>query len=156
MAGRFSAVQNVPGVHPASHTVGMGSFPRVKRPVPGVGHPPLPIAEVKERIELYLCSPAGPSCPVVGLTIIVSVTRTLLLLPSEIQTDIVREPYERALQDFCSFIYSTVLRPTKTRTWTSKATTRCTKNMNGRVSVGYVPRRCLLVDLRVSAGMFRV
>ena len=38
----------------------------------------------------------------------------------------------------------------------SKATTRCTKNTNGRVSDGYVPRRCLLVDLRVSAGMFSV
>ena len=39
--GEISApVQTVPGVHPASYTMGTGSFPEVKRPGRGVGHPP--------------------------------------------------------------------------------------------------------------------
>jgi len=38
---RFSApVQNGPGAHPASYTMGTGSFPGVKRPGRGVDHPP--------------------------------------------------------------------------------------------------------------------
>jgi hypothetical protein len=43
-----------------------GSFPEVKRPGRGVDHPTPSSAEVKERVELYLCSPSGPSWPVVG------------------------------------------------------------------------------------------
>ena len=41
VGARFSApVQTGPGVHPASYTVGTGSFPRVKRPGRGVAiHP---------------------------------------------------------------------------------------------------------------------
>jgi hypothetical protein len=31
-----------------------------------IDHPPPPSAEVKERVELYLCSPSGPSWLVVG------------------------------------------------------------------------------------------
>jgi hypothetical protein len=30
----------------------------------GVDHPPRSNAEVKERVELYICSPSGPSWPV--------------------------------------------------------------------------------------------
>ena len=41
-------------------------FPVVKRPVRGVDHPPPSSAEVTERIELYLCSPNGPSWPLSG------------------------------------------------------------------------------------------
>jgi hypothetical protein len=33
---------------------------------PGVDHPTPPSAEVKERVELYLYSPSGPSWPVLG------------------------------------------------------------------------------------------
>jgi len=41
VGARFSApVQNGPGVHPASCTMGTGSFPGVKRPGCGVDHPP--------------------------------------------------------------------------------------------------------------------
>jgi hypothetical protein len=40
------------------------SFPRVKRPVRFVDYPPPSSAEVKERVELYLYSPSGPSWPV--------------------------------------------------------------------------------------------
>jgi hypothetical protein len=40
------------------------SFPGVKRPGREVDHPPSSSAEVKERVELYLYSPSGPSWPV--------------------------------------------------------------------------------------------
>jgi len=64
---RFSApVQTGPGAHPASNTVGTGSFPGVKQPGRGVDHPPPSSAEVKERVELYLYSTSGPSWPVTG------------------------------------------------------------------------------------------
>jgi hypothetical protein len=55
---RFSApVLTGRGAHPASHTIGAGSFPGVKRPGLGVDHR-LPLsAEVKERVELYLYPP---------------------------------------------------------------------------------------------------
>jgi hypothetical protein len=42
------------------------SFPAVVRPGRGVDHPPPTSAEVKERVELYLYSSSGPSCPVIG------------------------------------------------------------------------------------------
>ena len=54
---RFSApVQTCSESHPASCTIGTGSFPGVKRPGRGVEHPPPSSAEVKERVELYLYS----------------------------------------------------------------------------------------------------
>jgi len=46
--------------------VGTLSFPGVKRPGHGVYHPPPSSADVKERVELYLYSPSGPSWPVIG------------------------------------------------------------------------------------------
>ena len=50
---RFSApVQTGPVAHPASYTMGTGSFPGVKRPGRGVEHPPPSSAEIKERLEL--------------------------------------------------------------------------------------------------------
>jgi len=49
--------------------MGTGSFPGVKRPGRGVDHPPPSSAEVKERVELYLYPPFGPSWPVIGLTV---------------------------------------------------------------------------------------
>jgi hypothetical protein len=42
------------------------SFPGVKRPGRTVDHPPSSSARVKERVELYLYSPSGPSWPVIG------------------------------------------------------------------------------------------
>ena len=57
---RFSApVQTGPGAHPASYTMGTGSFPGVRRRGRGVDHPLSSSAEVKERVELYLYSPSG-------------------------------------------------------------------------------------------------
>ena len=66
---KFSAhVQTGTGAHPASYTMGTGSFQGVKRPERGVDHPPTFKAEVEERVELYICSPSGPSWPVLGTT----------------------------------------------------------------------------------------
>ena len=59
---RFSApVQTGPGAHPASYRMGTGSLPGVKRPNRGIGNPPPSSAEVKERVQLYVYSPSGPS-----------------------------------------------------------------------------------------------
>jgi len=67
MGVRFSElVQTGPGVHPTSYTMGIGSFPEVKRPGCGVDHPPPSSAEVKERVELYFYSPSGLSWSVLG------------------------------------------------------------------------------------------
>jgi len=55
----FTTVQTGPGAHPASYTIGTGSFPGVNRPGRGVDQPPPSSVEVKERVELYLCSPSG-------------------------------------------------------------------------------------------------
>jgi len=64
---RFSeSVQTGPGAHPASYTMGNGSFPGLKRPGRGVDHPPSSCAEIKGRVELYICSPSRPSWPVLG------------------------------------------------------------------------------------------
>jgi hypothetical protein len=57
---RFSApVETGPGTHPASYTMGTGSFPGVKRPGSVVDHTPPSRAEIKERVELYLYFPLG-------------------------------------------------------------------------------------------------
>ena len=67
---RFSApVQTGPRAQPASYTMGTGSFPGVKRPGRGVDHPPPSNTEVEGRVELYICSPSGPSWPVIGWTL---------------------------------------------------------------------------------------
>jgi len=67
VAVRFSApVQTGPGAHPASYTMGTGSFLGVKRPERGVDHPPLCSVEFKERVELYLSFSSGLSWLVLG------------------------------------------------------------------------------------------
>ena len=54
VGARFSApIHTGPGAHPASYTVGTGSFPWVKRPGRGFDHPPLSFAKVKGRVELF-------------------------------------------------------------------------------------------------------
>ena len=45
------------------------SFPGVKRPGLGFDHPLPSSAEGKERVELYLYSPSGPSWPILGWTL---------------------------------------------------------------------------------------
>jgi len=65
VAARFSApVQISPGAHPAYYTISTGSFLGVKWSGRGVDHQPPSGAKVKERLELYLYSPSGPSWPV--------------------------------------------------------------------------------------------
>ena len=67
VGARFSAsVQTGPGPHPASYTMGTWSFLGVKRPERSVDNPPPSSAEVGGRVELYICSPSGPSWPVIG------------------------------------------------------------------------------------------
>jgi hypothetical protein len=64
---RFSApVQTGPGAHPASCTMGTGSFLGVNRPGRGVDNLLPSSDEVKERVELYLHSFSVPSWAVVG------------------------------------------------------------------------------------------
>jgi hypothetical protein len=58
-----------------AYTVGSGSFPGVKRRGRGVDHPPSSSAEVKERVELHLNSPSGPSWPVLRWTLPLPFTR---------------------------------------------------------------------------------
>jgi hypothetical protein len=43
----FAHVHTGPGAHPASCTMGTGSFPGVKRPERGADHPPPPSTEVE-------------------------------------------------------------------------------------------------------------
>jgi hypothetical protein len=52
------------------------SFPEVKRPGRGGDHPPSSSARVKERVELYLYSPSGPSWPVLRRTLPFTAGRT--------------------------------------------------------------------------------
>ena len=49
----------------------------VKRPGRGVDHAPPSSAEVKEIVELYLCSSSGPSWPVLGWTLPLPLPRIL-------------------------------------------------------------------------------
>lgn len=71
MEARFSvSVQTDPVAHPVSFTMPTGCFPGVKRLRRGADHPTRFSAQVKERLELYIYSPAGPSWAVIGLTLL--------------------------------------------------------------------------------------
>jgi len=66
---KFSVpVQTGSDAHPASYTIGTGSFSGVKRPGRGVDYPLPSSTEVKDGIELYLYSTSGPSWPVLVCT----------------------------------------------------------------------------------------
>jgi len=52
--------------HPTFYTMGTGSFPEVKRPGLDVEHPPTFIADIKDRVELYLYYFSGSSLTVLG------------------------------------------------------------------------------------------
>jgi hypothetical protein len=71
-----------PGLgHTVSCTVRTGSlFPGVKRPGRGVNRPPPSSAEVKERVEIYLCSPSGSSWSMLGWALPLPFTTTVCFL----------------------------------------------------------------------------
>jgi len=64
--GWDTPIQTGPWVHPASHAMGTGSFPGLKRPGRRIDHPPPSTIEVKARVELYIPSKLGPLWPVLG------------------------------------------------------------------------------------------
>jgi hypothetical protein len=53
-----------PTQHPIKRV--MGLFSEVQGPGCGAHHPPPSSAEVKERVELYIYLPSGPSRPILG------------------------------------------------------------------------------------------
>jgi len=70
LGARFSTpVQTTAGAHPTSCTMVTGSFLGVKRLGHGVEHPSPSSSEVKEIVEVYLYSPAGPLWPLLGKTV---------------------------------------------------------------------------------------
>jgi hypothetical protein len=58
------------GVHTASCTTGAVLLPGIKRPRRGVSHPPTSSTEVKERVQLYIYSPAVPSWHIIETTLL--------------------------------------------------------------------------------------
>jgi hypothetical protein len=69
---RFSGpVQTGHVTQPASYK--LVSFPEVKWAGRGTDHPPSSSAEVKELVELYLYAPSGPSLPVLGRILLLSI-----------------------------------------------------------------------------------
>ena len=66
--GRDSAHSSRPTLGPTQPPAEWvpGLFPWDKGPRRGLNQSPPPSAEVKERVKLYLCSPSGPSEPVLG------------------------------------------------------------------------------------------
>ena len=87
----YAPVETGPGAHPASYTMGTGSFLRVKRPGRGVDHPPLSNADIKKTVELFLYSPSGPSSPVLGQT---------LPLPLPLPTRSSKDIFKRSISAF--------------------------------------------------------
>ena len=66
---RWGARFSAPEAHPASYTRGTAFFLGVQRPERGVHHPSPSSIEVKERVQLYICSPSEPSWLVTGWTL---------------------------------------------------------------------------------------
>jgi hypothetical protein len=62
----FAHVQTDLGAHPASCTMGTGSFPGIKRQGRGVEHPPPPSAEVENEYSYTFTPLLGPWWLVIG------------------------------------------------------------------------------------------
>ena len=70
VGARFSApVQTAPGAHPASYTMGTGSFPGGKRPGRGADHPPHLASILKKVYSCIFIHPFFLSWPVIGRTL---------------------------------------------------------------------------------------
>jgi len=79
LGGDFSAATHTgPGAKPASYSMSKRSLPGLKRPGSGSDHPPPPRAKFKERIELYLYFPSGPSWSVIWQTLKIPPLKTCL------------------------------------------------------------------------------
>jgi hypothetical protein len=65
----FAHVQTGPEAHPASCTMGTGSFPGVKRSGRGADHPPPSSTEVKKEYSYTSTHPLGKFRPVNGTTL---------------------------------------------------------------------------------------
>jgi hypothetical protein len=66
VAKRSAPVQIGSEAHPASYTIGTGSFVGLEWPGCGVDHSTISSADVKERVEIYLYAPSGLLWPVIG------------------------------------------------------------------------------------------
>jgi len=70
VSAKFSpTVHTGPGYHPATYTMDTGYFSGVKPPGSWRWPATPSRAEVKERVELYLYFPSGPSWPDLGRTL---------------------------------------------------------------------------------------
>ena len=78
-------------------------FPAVKRPGRGIDHPPPSNTEVKERVQLYLYSPSGPSWPIIGWPL----PLLLLLLLSSSSSSVITFMQGFMLHDAFSYIQYT-------------------------------------------------
>jgi len=57
--GFFAPFQTGPGAHPASYTMGTGSFPKVKRLGPGADHPLYLEPSLKKEYSYITTPPLG-------------------------------------------------------------------------------------------------
>ena len=55
----YAPARTGPGPHPVSYTMGTGSFPGVKRPGRGVGHPPYLASRLKKEYRYTSTPPLG-------------------------------------------------------------------------------------------------
>jgi len=90
-------------------TLGTGSFAGVKRAGHGLNHLPQSSAEVKERIQLYVCSPSVPSWQVVGWAL--PPTSTLMYVYVGFKTSFY---VVRHLDSIASYLPTGLLLPTGT------------------------------------------
>jgi hypothetical protein len=79
----FAHVQTGPGVHPASCTMGTGSFPGVNRPGRGADHPPPSSAEVTKGSSYSSIHLLGQFRPVTRLLYLTYMFRALLAHPQK-------------------------------------------------------------------------
>jgi len=81
LGARFSTpLQTGPVAYPTSRAIGTVSFPLVKWLEFGVDPPPPSSAEIKGGVELYICSPSGILWPVLGRTLPLTFTNTLIVI----------------------------------------------------------------------------